>query len=81
MHTPKSAGWTNPRQSAWLESKGLDASVHASIHNPFAQERHLVSREIYKRRRAAALAAWWVVVTRSPLGLGCRATRDELPLD
>jgi len=33
-------------------------SVHASLHNLFNQERHLVSREIYKERRAAALAAW-----------------------
>ena len=34
------------------------SSVHASVHNHFAQERHLVSRQIYKERRAAALAAW-----------------------
>ena len=34
------------------------SSVHASVHNHFAQERHLVSRKIYKQRRAAALAAW-----------------------
>ncbi|WP_054947542.1 IS6 family transposase [Novosphingobium sp. KN65.2] len=34
------------------------ASVHASVHNHFAQERHLVSREIYKQRRSAALAEW-----------------------
>jgi putative transposase len=34
------------------------ASVHASVHNHFSQERHLVSRKIYKQRRAAALAAW-----------------------
>ena len=33
-------------------------SVHASVHNHFAQERHLVSREIYKHRRSAALAEW-----------------------
>src|SRR5664279_1688565 len=33
-------------------------SVHASVHNHFAQERHLVSRQIYRERRAAALAAW-----------------------
>ena len=39
------------------------ASVHASIHNHFAQERHLVSREIYRERRAAALAAWRAVMT------------------
>jgi putative transposase len=34
------------------------SSVHASVHNHFSQERHLVSRQIYKERRAAALAAW-----------------------
>jgi putative transposase len=38
------------------------ASVHGSIHNHFAQERHLVSRKIYKERRAAALTAWQAVV-------------------
>ena len=38
------------------------ASVHASVHNHFSQERHLVSHEIYKERRAAALAAWQSVM-------------------
>ena len=38
------------------------ASVHASVHNHFSQERHLVSRKIYKQRRAAALAAWQSVM-------------------
>jgi len=33
-------------------------SVHASLHNHFSQERHLVSREIYRQRRSAALAEW-----------------------
>jgi putative transposase len=33
-------------------------SVHASVHNHFAQERHLVAREIYRQRRSAALAEW-----------------------
>ena len=33
-------------------------SVHASVHNHFNQERHLVSREEYKARRSAALAEW-----------------------
>src|SRR5665213_4074669 len=37
-------------------------SVHASVHNLFSQERHLVSRNIYKARGAAALAAWRSVV-------------------
>jgi putative transposase len=34
------------------------ASVHASFHNHFNQERHLVSRQTYKDRRSAALAEW-----------------------
>jgi len=38
------------------------SSVHASVHNHFAQERHLVSREVYKQRRSAALAEWQAVM-------------------
>ena len=34
------------------------SAVHASVHNHFSQERHLVSREIYRQRRSAALAEW-----------------------
>ena len=34
------------------------ASVHASVHNHFSQERHLVDRQTYKLRRSAALAKW-----------------------
>jgi len=34
------------------------SSVHAQVHNRFSQERHLISREIYKQRRSAALAGW-----------------------
>jgi putative transposase len=34
------------------------ASVHGTVHNHFNQERHLISREIYKERRSAALAEW-----------------------
>jgi putative transposase len=33
-------------------------SVHAQVHNHFNQERHLVTRQIYKQRRTAALAEW-----------------------
>ena len=33
-------------------------AVHASVHNLFNQERHLISRDIYKQRRSAALAEW-----------------------
>jgi len=34
------------------------ALTHASFHNHFNQERHLVSRDEYKTRRSAALAEW-----------------------
>ena len=34
------------------------AAAHASIHNHFNQERHLISRETFKQNRAAALAEW-----------------------
>ena len=34
------------------------ASIHASIHNHFNQDRHLNRREIFKQNRSAALAEW-----------------------
>jgi putative transposase len=34
------------------------ASIHASIHNHFNNDRHLNSRETFKENRAAALAEW-----------------------
>ena len=34
------------------------SSVHAEVHNHFNQERHLVTRQAYKQRRAGALAEW-----------------------
>jgi putative transposase len=34
------------------------AAVHASIHNHFNLERHLIRREIFKQNRSAALAEW-----------------------
>ena len=34
------------------------SSVHAQIHNHFNQERHLVTRDVFKQRRADALADW-----------------------
>ncbi len=34
------------------------ASVHASFHNHFNQERHLVDRQTYRERRSAAQAEW-----------------------
>jgi putative transposase len=39
------------------------SSVHASVHNHFNHERHLVSRDIYNARRSAALAEWQAVVS------------------
>jgi putative transposase len=38
------------------------ASVHAEVHNHFNQERHLVTRQAYKRRRADALTEWRALV-------------------
>jgi putative transposase len=38
------------------------AAVHSQLHNHFNQERHLISRRIYKERRATALAAWQTVM-------------------
>jgi putative transposase len=34
------------------------SSVHAEVHNHFNQERHLVTRQVYKQRRAGASAEW-----------------------
>jgi putative transposase len=34
------------------------SSVHAQVHNHFNQERHLVTRQVYKQRRSAALEEW-----------------------
>ena len=34
------------------------AAVHSSVHNLFNQERHLYSRDNFKRNRAAALSEW-----------------------
>jgi putative transposase len=34
------------------------SAVHASVHNLFNQERHLISRADYRKRRSAALAEW-----------------------
>jgi len=34
------------------------ASVHASLHNHFNSERHLVDRKTYKERRSAAWSEW-----------------------
>ncbi len=41
-----------------MKSLQMLASVHASFHNQFASDRHLVDRQTYKLRRSAALAEW-----------------------
>ena len=38
------------------------ASVHASVHNLFNQDRHLTSRKTYKERRSEALSEWRAVM-------------------
>ena len=38
------------------------SSVHASVHNHFNHERHLISRQDYKTQRTAALADWRAVM-------------------
>jgi len=34
------------------------SAVHAALHNPFNQDRRLISRNDDKTRRSAALAVW-----------------------
>ena len=38
------------------------AAVHGTVHNHFNQERHLISRDLYRQRRSAALAEWRAVM-------------------
>ena len=38
------------------------ASVHASLHNHFNSQRHLVDRQTFRERRSAALAEWQLLV-------------------
>jgi len=42
------------------------SSVHASVHNLFNQDRHLISRADYKARRSAALAEWQSLAACTP---------------
>ncbi len=39
------------------------ASVHASVHNHFNAQRHLVDRQTFKQRRSAALAEWRAIAS------------------
>jgi putative transposase len=41
-----------------MKSLQMFASVHASFHNHFSADRHLVDRQTYKLHRSAALAEW-----------------------
>ena len=38
------------------------AAIHGTVHNHFNQERHLISRDLYRQRRSAALAQWRTVM-------------------
>ncbi len=56
------------RERAMAKFRGIKtlqkfASVHASIHNHFNQDRHLKRRDIFKQNRAAALAEWCELMT------------------
>jgi putative transposase len=37
------------------------ASVHASLHNHFSLERHLVDRQTFKQRHSPAWAEWQII--------------------
>ena len=37
-------------------------AAHGTVHSHFNQERHLISRDLYRERRAAALAEWRAVM-------------------
>ena len=61
---------TITRMAARVRKKGLAGMVHAKAHNHCNYERHLISREIYKRRRSAALTEWRAVMVKARSGLG-----------
>jgi putative transposase len=42
----------------WLKTLQKLSSVHAQVHNHFNQQRHLITRQVYKQRRSIALAEW-----------------------
>ena len=55
------------RERAMLRFRTMDtlqtfSSVHASVHNHFNHERHLICRQDYKDQRTAALAEWRAVL-------------------
>jgi putative transposase len=46
-----------------MESLQKFASIHASVHNHFNQERHLYNSQTFKLNRSAALAEWRELAT------------------
>jgi putative transposase len=57
-HLPFRRGERAMQRFRRMKSLQKFASVHASLHNHFNQERHLTDRQTYKERRSAALAEW-----------------------
>ena len=58
------------------------AAVHGTVHNHFNQERHLISRDLYRDRRSAALANGGRSWAEARPGVGkLRQTGDRLPFD
>ena len=51
------------RERAMLRFRSMNtlhkfSLIHAQAHNHFNQERHLITRSVYKQKRSAALAEW-----------------------
>jgi putative transposase len=46
-----------------MKTLQMFASVHASVHNHFSLECHLVDRQTYKERRSAAPVEWQVLAS------------------
>ncbi len=61
-HLPFRRGERAMQRFRQMKSLQKFASVHASLHNHFNQERHLVDRQAYKLRRSAALAEWQILM-------------------
>jgi putative transposase len=57
-HTPLRRRERTMLRFRQMKSLQKFASVHASLHNHFSLERHLVDRTTYKQRRLAAWVEW-----------------------
>ena len=55
------------------------SSVHTLVHHHFNQERHLVTRSVYKQRRSAASEEWRALAAQMLLEGGRVALRVEKP--